>query len=407
MSQAPQFVVRSPRRLQVSLASAGDGRSLEPAKRVWVVSPMGLELSGLAITAERYADAISQAGFRADAIVVGNRDHREHGAAKRMASFSELLAVLSRDVKDAPLVFWTGLHTDCSAYVQQLETIRVLRDRGATNVVLTERTECTSAADYAGFMRLIDEGYVSGLVHQNEQTASNWAYLITVPQVVAQAPVPDGLFDTGRRRLLVHSSAEPEVAVIFIGRLTARKGVDRLVSHWPAWQRALRDAGHVPELHVFGQAFPDQSNDAATAPPIDWPTDGVFVRPNFPSAKEILKLPARTIGVSLSRQEFDGIAVSELLAFAIPVIATPTNGHRALAAESRGVVLEEDGDQFQKAILDLSITSQRYRHHATLGTRDISRTRSMNAAAQRLGEFLHGLQTPTTDMAVDACSTDL
>ena len=352
---------------------------------VFVISVMGLELSGLAITAERYATALRARGYAAEGFVITHEEHEEHGAATRCATLSDFAQRVKAGAR-APVVLWIGLHSDPGWHDEQLSRMHDVFDSGGTNIVHPERTGMPEWPAYADFLRLVDSGVIAGLMHFNAVEAGWWAPVTRVRQVVAGPPLPDRLFDVGKQRLRCPAAGN-DAALIFIGRLNRRKGFDRLTAMWPAWRQALADDGLRPRLYIYGRGFGD---DGALAGPA-FPDDGVKWQPNFPDSEEMRRWPHASMGVTLSRQEFDGIAVSELLACGVPVLASPTSGHEALARESAAVRLIRDEDGYLAELRALFTARDRFDRLRGRAVSDMIRARSLAAAGSRLEGLLRAI----------------
>lgn len=365
---------------------------------ITVACPMGLEQSGLAITVARYVAALHAAGVPSDAAIVSAQRHPEHAEVRQyvdLAGFvDDLLATASRR---RHIVLWIGLQSAPAEHRDQLAAIRQLSAAGCANIVVPERTGMPEWDAYNDFIGCVEAGAVHGLVHFNLRELEKWSGCRDIPQLVAQPPIPDPLFEVGHARLR-KAREQSEPAILFIGRLSRRKGLDRLLASWPSLSRQLGDAALYPTMHVFGRAFmpavsatdADEHLDA----PLMWP-DGFRWAPTFPNARELASLPIRAVGLALSTQEFDGIAVSEMLALGLPVVATPTSGHLALAEESRGVTIARDDDEVFQALRGLLSDQHMTSSIRRRGYLDIRRTRSYSSVGGRLAAFLQSFNVTT------------
>ena len=358
--------------------------------RVAMVSAMGLESSGLAVAAVRYAEAVRARGWDARSIVVGREAHTEHGVAEQVDGFPRLLDLLGRDCDRSRPIVWIGLHTEDALYAQQLEAMGHLADLGMINVVLPERTLRPDREAYVEFERAaIGELGVAGLIHLNHHERDVWAARLPLPSAVVPVPVPDAHFRIGARRLEEPVDAGPTGAVTFMGRLTHRKGADRVVAAWPQWSAGFARLGLDVSLHVYGRQF---GSDRAIADDlarliashetvVEW-------HPTFFDVAELDKLPERSVAVAPSRQDFDGIAVSEFLALGLPVLASPTSGHLALAQETEAVMvvgtLEEAFERAQTLLHD----DARRRALGRRGRADMRARRGAATVGARLSDLL-------------------
>lgn len=314
-------------------------RSAGSADIAYVVSVMGLEESGLPIAAQRYSAALEDAHMRAMLVVVSETDHPEHGGADHVADLDSLLSLLTRSDPHRTVCLWVGLHRTRKKYEGQLRVMRHLWARGAINVVVPERTEMPQRTAYRAFEALMQDGCVAGLVHFNDLEAESWARRVSIPSVVAPPPLPMRLFEHRDPRF-GGNPAERQPTIVFVGRLTRRKGADWLAVAWPEWRRRLVTSGLDVSLRVYGRSFQEDRSIAERFQELQaQPELSVRWQLGFLAPDDMPALSGRAVGIALSRQEFDGIATSELLALGLPVVATPTAGHRALSLESDGVLL--------------------------------------------------------------------
>lgn len=337
---------------------------------------MGLERSGLALAVDRYCEAFGVAGERCSGWLLSNEQHPERFLA-RHASLSDLTQACAPD----DIVLWVGLADEDDLLSAQLESIRHLANRRTVNLLMPERTMRPDMDAYSDVIDICKRGFVAGLVHFNGRQDQTWQEVVTLPSLVAAPPVPDRLFRLGAARLdRPHGDTSAEL--IFVGRLTARKRVSRLVD---VWEKELPET----RLHVFGRAFPTEPDGAAFI-------EAVMARererlswtPHFPSEQEIGSLGPRSIGVSLSRQEFDGIALSELLALGLPAVVSTNEGHLALSDETSAVrvcdSVEEWCCEVQHLVANPRLCAA-MGHQAAL---DMAHHRSTVTIADRLATFL-------------------
>jgi glycosyltransferase involved in cell wall biosynthesis len=256
-------------------------------------------------------------------------------------------------------------------------------ESGGANIVLPERTGMPEWSAYAGFLDLVNSDAVAGLMHINAAEARRWAPVTQVRAVIAQPPLPDRFFDIGRERIQ-RSANGNDASLIFIGRLSWRKGFDRLMAIWPSWRLALSENGLVPRLLIYGRSFGEdivQAGSTLSGSCIRW-------QENFPDEREMRLWPSTSVGVTLSRQEFDGIAVSELLACGVPVLASPTSGHRALAGESASVRIVRHEDDYMAEMTRLFAARNQFDHLRERAVSDMTQARSLTAVGSRLEGLL-------------------
>jgi glycosyltransferase involved in cell wall biosynthesis len=325
----------------MSLTKQHDGTAVRASTSldVHVVSVMGLEQSGLSIASGRYAEALRTANVASKSIIVGQTDYPEHGNSHRVATTQSLVELLLSSYTSRTVCMWVGLHTTPTMYLEQLQAIRILAAKGIVNVVVPERTEMPHRSAYSAFEAIVAEGCVSGLVHLNDIQSATWSGRVEIPAVVAPPPIPDALFARGRVRLdTICPTGHP--TIVFVGRLTRRKGADWLVQAWPGLRKELMLSGVDVNLCVFGRPFHKESEIAERFARMQGQAElGLRWQSRFLAEDDIPSLSDRAVGISLSDQEFDGIAASELLALGLPVIATPTAGLGALSKESGAILL--------------------------------------------------------------------
>ena len=360
-------------------------------RSVLVVSVMGLELSGLAITVERYADALRLRGYRACAYVIGDAPHAECGEVNLLPDLRALGNVILAEAVP-PFIFWVGIHTLDDEYLSQLHMMRDLRALGAVNIVMPERTEMPERTHYALFERLVGEGDIAALTFFNELQMKSWPEPVGVPMRTLRPPIPDGLFNSGAARLATHPQVDRErSALVFVGRLSRRKGLDVLASVWDDWRISIaRAVGHLPSLLIYGQSFLGPLDEGTTTL-VTRNDNGVVWQPNFPTEDHIAAWPSSAVGISLSRQEFDGIAISELLATGVPVLATPTDGHLALSSETRALSIVHTTGAFCEAVKALLVDPLAVRAKGMQAREDMLATRSMASIGVRFEDLLHAL----------------
>lgn len=339
-----------------------------------VVSPMGLEYSGLAITAERYSDALRSKFATTRSVVVTGRAEPEHSGSDAVRSFEELNHYIRASGTAVPIL-WIGLHTSDPLYLRQLDLMALLAEDGYLNVVLPERTQLEDPQSYVAFREALDAGVVSGLMFLNDHHAANWNNA-GVPSRVCRPPVPSRFFEAGRTRAHSGSSGIRRHAhMVFVGRMTRRKGVDRIPQLWKRWRSAAAQSGWELTMSLHGQEFLEPGHiDIELL--LEMGDGLVKWSPNFPAASEMTGWPPLTLGYTLSRQEFDGIAVSELLACGIPVLASDTTGHRALAEESKAVLLHCTEDAYVQTFLACLADPGAFVELGRNGAQDMLRLRS-------------------------------
>jgi hypothetical protein len=365
------------------------GRDME-APTVVVISVMSIAESGLAVSSSRYVEALDSRSWNSIPIVVdskgdGSGGSNEHGNAIHVPKVGDVGRVPG--VSDARVAFWVGLHTDEEVFQLQLEQMAELNRSGVANVVLPERTTVVGRSGYNDFQvrSQKDLGVVS-LVHLNETEAEKWReWLPDLPSYVAPVPIPDAHFE------LVRASADPRpsATVTFMGRLTPRKGADVLTSSWPAWRGRFLEDGYDVSLRVFGRdfdAFPEIADALALL--VQDPAMSTQWTKSFFDTSDLGTLPGRTVGLSLSRQDFDGIAVSEYLAIGVPVVSTATTGHVALSTESSAVQIASDIENIYPKLLDLIRDDELRRHLGDEGRKDMLTRRSVGAVGRLLSGIL-------------------
>lgn len=323
----------------MTIESAGPVVCASTSLAVHVVSVMGLEQSGLSIAAGRYAEALRTANIPSQSFVVSETDYPEHGDSHRVASIQSLVELLLSSRASRTVCMWVGLHTTPTMYLEQLQAIRLLAAAGIVNVVVPERTEAPHRSAYNAFEAVVEGGCVSGLVHLNDVESNTWSGRVSIPAVVAPPPIPATLFAQGRARLDA-SWPTGHPTIVFVGRLTRRKGADWLAQAWPGLRDGLMLSGMDVNLCVFGRSFREEPEIAERFARMQkQPELGLRWQRRFLVAGDVPDLSDRAVGISLSDQEFDGIAPSELLALGLPVIATPTAGLGALSKESGAIRL--------------------------------------------------------------------
>ncbi len=361
-----------------------DLQNQAPGLRVAVVSVMGLDQSGLAISVDRYANALRRSGVPSEAVVLGYSRPPELGSARTIPTILEL----GQWAKDFDIVLWIGLHREDPVYKQQLHLLEELSINGIHNVVMPERTARPDPADIHEFVEVVKAGRVSGLIHLNAREHARWTGLSPTPMTIAATPVPQVLFDVGRaRQAAERMDARRHLRVLFIGRLSIRKGFDRLAHRWSHWHAQLNAAGVTADLSVHGQAFTSEVDSLSSETGWLSSRSDVHWNRHFPSPEEMTAWPPHTVGVALSRQEFDGIAISEMLACGVPVLATKTSGHLALAAESVGVQICDDASMGDDLVA-LALDPDRMRLLGEAGLTDMKTRRSESAVGDRLSSFL-------------------
>lgn len=337
---------------------------------------MGLERSGLALAVDRYCEAFDVAGERCSGWLLSNEHHPERFIAKH-ASLADFTEACAPD----DIVLWVGLADEDDLLSAQLESIRRLTKQRAVNLLMPERTMRPDMDAYGDVIDMCKHGFVAGLVHFNARQHQNWKEFVTLPSLVAAPPIPDRLFRLGATRLgLPDDGAAAEL--IFVGRLTARKRVAELLD---VWEKQLPDT----RLHVFGRAFPTEPDGAKfLEAAMARDEERLSWTPQFPTDQEIRSLGPRSIGVSLSGQEFDGIALSELLALGLPAVVSANEGHLALSDETSAVRVCDSVEDWCREVQRLVANphlSAAMGHQAAL---DMAHHRSTATIADRLAAFL-------------------
>jgi glycosyltransferase involved in cell wall biosynthesis len=364
---------------------------LDPTGNIAVVSVMGLDQSGLAISVDRYVAALQNAGVPANGFIVSSARYREHGSSRAASSIADLSNQLRSEHNG---VLWIGLHRDDVAFAEQLESMRSLAVQGISNVVMPERTARPEWEAYGQFLALLDDGLVDGLIHLNARELARWSDRTPVDACVASTPLPDSLFAVGRVRLervSLGRDNSKEVAVVFVGRFSHRKGFDRLAESWPSWRARLAERDIRATLFVYGQSFDTEADAFEPAGWIQAQADVQWSR-QFPSEAQMQAWPPNAVGVALSRQEFDGIAVSELMACGVPILATSTSGHLAIAAESDALRVLDDVQTVGAELVRLALSPRTIPEQGRLATADMWRERSVSSVGARLASFMRRLR---------------
>lgn len=356
-----------------------------------VVSVMGIEASGLAIAARRYAGALGRAGHACSTIVLSTGTFPENRCDLLVPDFDALYDVLTTRTSAGP-IFWVGLHTNDRGLEAQLELMKGARDAGFNSIVVPERTEHEEDSDCMGFVDRASD-LVHGMVSFNEVQRSRWVRRVPhVDHVVAPPPIPEAFFQAGRSRLAsAPARLRGPVHVVAVGRIARRKGIDRLLRLWPEIDARCRLSGVETRLTLLGKDFgadPSLSHlvDGAVGDPttcVNWISD-------FSDDPRLSATISADVGVSLSTQEFDAIAVTEMMAAGLPVVLSPTSGHVAVQQECGFIRLVSSDADVVNALVNLCTNARLRSREGHAGMTAIAAARSEEVVVSRLLRLLRG-----------------
>jgi glycosyltransferase involved in cell wall biosynthesis len=363
--------------------------------KVAVISLLGIEHSGVAMAAMRYGEALRSVLVNARVLISGSVDEPSHGVTI-YATADQLLSKLLEDGPDRyDTLIWVGLHSSDEVLTMQLNAVSLLHQRGCFNIVVPERTGRELAESLANLESIRD--CIDALVFYNPVQAESWKRLLasghTWSTHIVPPPVPDEYFAAGATRRATQQMSD-RVTFLYVGRMLHRKGVDRLLRAWPSIQTRLRSAQVKGELALIGSHFGDTLHlrrrlDGRVADP----GSGVSWHPQIRGDLYTRFNDRNVVGVSLSRQEFDALALTEMLAAGIPVIASTNDGHRAIRRESSAICLVSSDSDFICRCVDLATSVETIQARGAQGGVDMRRSRSMLLVGALLVGVLETMQS--------------
>lgn len=171
--------------------------------------------------------------------------------------------------------------------------------------------------------------------------------------------------------------------VLFLGRLTTSKGIDRLVTS----MAAVWDAVPTARLVIAGTATPET---AAVEASLHRETGAAapgtveFLR-NLPEEGKHRLIATASVLVLPSTVESFGLVLLEAWASAVPVVAFNTPVLRDVVDDGvDGSLVDPDGHALSGAIIDLLVDPERARSMGLAGFEKVSTRYSWDAAAERL-----------------------
>lgn len=357
--------------------------------RVQVVSVMGLHYSGQALAALRFRDAFAGAGARVECSVVAERDMPEHGEATQFRDLEALSSSLFEHTEAGDLVFWAGLHTDEDLFMAQLSLMEQLAARDVRNSVVLERTELPDLASLSSLLAM-ERSTFSSFSCFNMAELDRWRpHVGGIPLVRFPPPIPESFFRIAPSRQ-PSSASGGRFQVLVPGRISLRKGTDLVLEVWSSLSQSLRDLGCDPHLVMIGRNFDgDQPLVRRLSAMCCEEGSSVEWIPTPKSGNLLDDMAMSDVGLCLSRQDFDGIAVTEMMASGLPVVMSRTSGQRAIAEESDALVGVSDVAEASRAVTELASSAELRCLRGLSGSRDMRTSRSEEAGREVASHLLN------------------
>jgi glycosyltransferase involved in cell wall biosynthesis len=185
------------------------------------------------------------------------------------------------------------------------------------------------------------------------------------------ARMPDEVIHLAYRGPIAPLAPRPAPAVLFVGRLEKRKGIDILLDAWPAARAVLPDA----HLHVVGPDKGGFGERVANTPGVTWH--------GFADDATLTGLRASCrVQVIPSRFESFGLVALEAWAAGMAVVASDAGSLPAIVGEAGIIAASENSPALAEALLQ-ALETERATELACLGQRRLHEYFQEDRLAQR------------------------